>query len=49
MESEWRRNGTGTEEKKSNLLESILGGMEWNWNGNGMELSQQKKSMQNRI
>ena len=30
-------------------MESIFGGMEWNWNGNGMELSQQRIDIQNRM
>ena len=42
MESEWKRNGKGKEKNNSNLLESKFVGMEWNWNGNGTELSQQK-------
>ena len=31
----------------SNPLELKLYGMDWNWNGNGMEISPQMKSMQN--
>ena len=42
MEKERRRKG----KKKSNLLESKFVGMEWNWNANVTELSQQKNSMQ---
>ena len=43
MESKWK----GMENFFLNPLEFKLYGMEWNWNGNGMEISPQKKSMQN--
>ena len=47
MESEWKWIGKGMENFFLNQLELKLYGMEWNWNGNGMEISPQKKSMQN--
>ena len=40
METEWKRNG----KKYRNQVEIKLIGMEWNWNGNGMENFRLKKT-----
>ena len=45
MESEWKRNETG----KENKIQIYWSQYQLEWNRNGMELSQQKKSMQNRM
>ena len=34
---EWKGNRKGMEKKNKNYMELKLNGMEWNWNGNGME------------
>ena len=44
---EYKRNEKGMEKQNRNQVEIKLIGMEWNWNGNGMENVRPKKTMCN--